>query len=314
MSKMERTPNSLLWLTTTGMFARMRRLFNRCCHKKAPGDVLRRLGGKPDHPCLYPMNGFTMPHSSTDSAQCASFRYGQLPSSVTFLRVYKDLSNAETCYLNWVITHRDRSKPGIQSLPILDKTVAAAYGYSIFTIGDARWHLSKRGFLDVENGAKGYRCSIPTHWYHDAEMKDAIRDLKERLVSEDDLNTSVTLTSGHQSSSLNMSEEEQFANPRAPRLPAVAEAAHTESFTEEFTESSSLELSDQDVANDENGEEEDSDVKVNRGKAACDLVLSAWYNYGGFRRSDDEDTVTKLLARIMDRTNVGGCYREISNR
>ena len=62
------------------------------------------------------------------------FQYGQLPASPKFLRLYKHLSNAETCYLNWIITHRDRSKPGLRTLPIADTTVAEKLEYSFLTI------------------------------------------------------------------------------------------------------------------------------------------------------------------------------------
>ena len=205
------------------------------------------------------------------------FQYGQLPASPKFLRLYKHLSNAETCYLNWIITHRDRSKPGLRTLPIADTTVAEKLEYSFLTIRDARLKLAKQGIITtIHHRAQTYICEIPSYWY-----RSDVVSKEDRKCSDDDYTNVVKSATKPKSSSLRNTNAESGTNTHQERLPSAAPTLPTDAFTAVLTASSSYPSSDV--------------------KSKFQPVLDVWYEYTGSRRKKDESKINDVLCTIMDR-------------
>ena len=230
------------------------------------------------------------------------FQYGQLPASPKFLRLYKHLSNAETCYLNWIITHRDRSKPGLRTLPIADTTVAEKLEYSFLTIRDARLRLAKQGIITtIHHRAQTYICEIPSYWY-----RSDVVSKEDRKCSDDDYTNVVKSATKSKSSSLRNTNAESGTNTHQERFPSAAPTLPTDSFTAVLTASSSQPSSNMksNPQNPSRHRRRENNNKMAKGKTAeskFQPTLEAWYQYAGTQRKYDESKIHDVLCMIMHR-------------
>ena len=235
------------------------------------------------------------------------FQYGQLPASPKFLRLYKHLSNAETCYLNWIITHRDRSKPGLRTLPIADTTVAEKLEYSFLTIRDARLRLAKQGIITTTHFRKQtHICEILPHWYRNDK-----RPADNEQRSEDDYTDEVKSATKPKSSSLRNTNAESGTNTHQERFLSAAPTLPTAFFTAVLTASSSqpssnMKSNPQNPSRNRRREEYNKKAKGSTAnpKSSFHPTLEMWYKYSGVKQKYDESKIHEVLNMIMDRYDL----------
>ena len=238
----------------------------------------------------------------------ADFRFGRLPATRKFLRLYKCLSKAETCYLNWIITQNDKYQPGICTLPIYDKTVAEAYDYKTVSIRDARLGLVNQGIITTRRVRKQtHICEIPSHWYYDdVDTKDNAK------CSEVDDKKVVKYTTEPKSSSLQNANRQNATKTQQERLPCAAPTLPIDSFTAVLTASSSSSNMKCNSHNSSRHRTQEKNYNKAKGKTSNSKLqptLELWHEYAGMRRNYDESKIRDVLSTIMNRYELDDIAR-----